>query len=100
MTTVTRPGFQAAGEVDADGAQARLQAAQCRSSMTSSKRHLRGDRRERQALLAERHAAAAQHARAVPGRGSPRLGGQPGLADPCFPGDQNPAPAVRGVWQI
>jgi hypothetical protein len=27
MTTVTRPGFQAAGEVDADGAQARLQAA-------------------------------------------------------------------------
>jgi len=47
------------------------------------------DRRERQALLAERHAAAAQHAHALPPRGASQLAGQPGLASPRLPADQN-----------
>ena len=44
-----------------------------------------GDRRERHALLTERHAAAAQHQHALLGGGDGHLVGQPGLADLRLP---------------
>ena len=47
-----------------------------------------GDRRERHALLAQGHAAAAQHQHALLGGGDGHLLGQPGLADPGLPTDQ------------
>ncbi len=60
----------------------------------------RGDRRERQALLAERHAAAAQHPHVLPVGGGGELVGQPGLADPRLPADQrHPRLAVGGARQ-
>jgi hypothetical protein len=46
-----------------------------------------GDRRERHALLAERHAAAAQHPHALLVRSVGQPVGQPRLADPPFPAD-------------
>jgi hypothetical protein len=46
-----------------------------------------GDRRERQALLAEGHAAAAQHPHPLLAGGGGQLVGQPGLADPRLPAD-------------
>jgi hypothetical protein len=47
-----------------------------------------GDRRERHALLAEGHAAAAQHQHAPLRGDGGHLVGQPGLADPRLPTDQ------------
>jgi hypothetical protein len=44
--------------------------------------------REGQALLAQRHAAAAQHPHAPLGGGGGQPPGQPGLADPSLPTDQ------------
>jgi hypothetical protein len=47
-----------------------------------------GDRRERQALLAERHAAAAQHPHPLLAGGGGQPLDQPGLPDPRLPADQ------------
>jgi hypothetical protein len=47
-----------------------------------------GDRGERQAFLAQRHAAAAQHPHALLVRGGGQPVDQPRLADPRFPADQ------------
>jgi hypothetical protein len=46
------------------------------------------DRRERHALLAQRHAAATQHPQTLPAGGGGQLLDQPGLADPRLPAEQ------------
>jgi hypothetical protein len=47
-----------------------------------------GDRRERHALLAQRHAATPQHPHTLPAGGGGQLLGQPGLARPRLPAHQ------------
>jgi hypothetical protein len=47
-----------------------------------------GHRRERQPLLAQRHATATQHTGALPAGGGGQLLDQAGLSDPRLPADQ------------
>ncbi len=82
LATPGKVGNQA-GQVGAGRAGDRLQLGRIEVPGEAAQRL--GDRRERQALLTERHAAAAQHPDALLAGGDSQLVGQPGLANPASP---------------
>jgi hypothetical protein len=75
-----------AGQLGAGRASDRLQLGRVEVAGQAAQRL--DQRGERQALLAQRHAAAAQHPHTLPAGGGGQLLGQPGLAHPGLPADQ------------
>jgi hypothetical protein len=76
---------QQAGQLLAGGAGDRLKLGRVELAGQAPQRL--GDRRERHAFLAQRHAAAIQHPHTLLAGGYRQLLGQPGLADPGLPAD-------------